>query len=697
MWICPECRYLYRTKEKTCQRDGFKLVPVQASQAKAKYPLLEKIVDGRYRLIAGLGQGGLGTVYLALHERLEQLFAIKFLDLETVGIQADAEQSEEYRSDFMAEARVASKIHHDSVVRVTDFGEFENLPYLVMDYVAGTSLLGMLGHRGRFSVSEAINIAWSIAEALSSFHERKLIHRDLKPANVILDPRGGHLTLVDLGLVKDISGYGGKASTHPMALRGTPGYLAPEQVPSWVLSGISTSQSQTKKLVDARVDMYALGVMLYEMVAGVSPYPDGSNTQIIIYACTKDPLSLRGVEPPIDLPEALEQLIYDTMARDPDRRPATAADFIERLKGLTGGRRPRDWPEVIMLTQRSTLQGVLPPKSEANVPNQEPSVLSVFGDDSELSPPHLLTLDSDKTIEADTGSFNDVSFVSVDTRTSVGGLDSRSRYHTAELTRTVSEISSSEQSIPTSAHRPMQPTPSHREMHADVRRVSSETVGAFERPPAEKSALRYGFYMMLLGLIGVLAFLVFQSTQSGKKQGVADPSSTQAEQPQPAPGPKTKPEDDGANLVNKKAVNPNAKPLDAGIDEMPKSDEMPIPNIKPTEKVVDVKKAKPIAPPRVQPKARQKKPITSQIKDGMRKREPRQTIRPQKTAKVRKAGRPRTQMALDALKRRGDAALRLQDCSGALAYYRKFLERAPTSHRYREDVLTRVYHCRSKK
>ena len=92
--------------------------------------------------------------------------------------------------------------------------------------------------------------------------------------------------------------------------------------------------------MDARVDMYALGVMLYEMIAGVSPYPDGSNTQIIIYACTKDPLSLRGVDPPIELSSELEQLVYDTMARDPDKRPATAADFIERLKAVTGGQRP---------------------------------------------------------------------------------------------------------------------------------------------------------------------------------------------------------------------------------------------------------------------------------------------------------------------------------------------------------------------
>ena len=83
MWICPECRALYRVKEANCPRDGFALVPVQANLSKAKYPLLNKTVDGRYLLVAGLGQGGLGTVYLAVHQRLNQLFAIKFLDLET--------------------------------------------------------------------------------------------------------------------------------------------------------------------------------------------------------------------------------------------------------------------------------------------------------------------------------------------------------------------------------------------------------------------------------------------------------------------------------------------------------------------------------------------------------------------------------------------------------------------------------------
>ena len=128
MWICPDCRTLFREYRARCDRDEAPLAEVKAHQTKARYPLLGKVVDGRYHLIGGLGQGGLGTVYLAQHLHLEQLFAVKFLDLETVGIDADKRQRKEYQSDFMKEAKVASMIRHESVVKVIDFGEFEGLP-----------------------------------------------------------------------------------------------------------------------------------------------------------------------------------------------------------------------------------------------------------------------------------------------------------------------------------------------------------------------------------------------------------------------------------------------------------------------------------------------------------------------------------------------------------------------------------------
>jgi len=212
VWICPECRSISQAPSEHCERDGAPLAKIRANYAKARYPLLDKVVDGRYELIGGLGQGGLGTVYLAQHRHLEQMFAVKFLDLETVGVEVSNEQKKEYQSDFIKEARLAHLVRHDAVVKVSDFGNFEGLPYLVMEYVPGPSLLQMLTDRGRFKVPEALSIARRIGEALGSFHERQLVHRDLKPANVVIgnDSNEAHfIYLIDFGLAKK------ESSTNP--------------------------------------------------------------------------------------------------------------------------------------------------------------------------------------------------------------------------------------------------------------------------------------------------------------------------------------------------------------------------------------------------------------------------------------------------------------------------------------------------
>ena len=364
MWICPDCRSTYETPARTCERDGAVLSEVLAHQEKFRYPLLGRVVGVRYHLIGGLGQGGLGTVYLARHLHLDQLFAVKFLETgHLVDPTEDEEEDARYRRDFLREARVASLIRHDAVVRVSDFGEHERLPFLVMEYVPGPSLLHVLDRRGRFAATEAIAISRRIAEALDAFHERRLVHRDLKPANVILDPRGdGRLTLVDLGLVKDLSGSAAKSSTHPLALRGTPGYLAPEQVPGWVLQGAGIQTNKNKSPVEARIDLYALGVIFYEMLAGVSPFPDGTNTQVIVYACTHDPTPLSSVVPPVKLLPGLETLVMRTMARNPDERPRSAAEFLEQLDEVAMGHSLRgSWPSLVV------------PGGEVIVPDTSPS------------------------------------------------------------------------------------------------------------------------------------------------------------------------------------------------------------------------------------------------------------------------------------------------------------------------------------
>ncbi len=376
VWICPECRSVYEKRQDVCSRCNIPLAEVRSNQSKARYPLLGKVVDHRYRLIGGLGQGGLGTVYLAQHLHLMQLFAVKFLDLETVGVEATSSQKHEYARDFLNEARVASLIRHDAVVRVTDFGDYNKMPYLVMEYVPGPSLFQVLETQRQLPVSEALNIARRIAEALDAFHKQQLVHRDLKPANVILDPRGGgRLTLVDLGLVKDLSSPTAKNSTHPMALRGTPGYLAPEQVPAWVLASVGISSLGEKRPVDTLVDIYALGVILYECIAGASPYPPGSNTAIIINACTRDPTPLSSVAPQVQLKPGLAELIYDTMARDPERRPQSAEAFIKRLDLIAqSDASNQSWPSLHVPGRPSTAEnrGLFPPIEGDEASNYQP-------------------------------------------------------------------------------------------------------------------------------------------------------------------------------------------------------------------------------------------------------------------------------------------------------------------------------------
>ena len=335
MFICPDCRSVYNENLPHCERDQEKLVPVRANQNHRKYPLLNQELDGRYHLIGGLGQGGVGTVYLANHIHLSQLSAVKFLDIEHL-MGSDDEQKKEALDDFLREAKLAMMLRHDLVVRVMDFGVFEDSPFLVMEYIPGPSLLRRMNSSERLTIPQALSVIHKIAEALNAFHERKLVHRDLKPANVILDPRdNGQLTLVDLGLVKDLSNEA-RSSTHPLAMRGTPGYLAPEQVPSWVLSTAGAKATTEKQPVDERIDIFALGVIAYELLAGQPPYPKGlSPNKVIVHTCTQDPPRVEQHNPEVLQYPGLSELVYSMMARVPSQRPNNGAAVVQIIEEIS--------------------------------------------------------------------------------------------------------------------------------------------------------------------------------------------------------------------------------------------------------------------------------------------------------------------------------------------------------------------------
>ena len=651
VWICPDCRTVYRVSAPTCERDGAPLAQVFAHQTRGRFPLLGKVVGDRYRLIGGLGKGGLGTVYLAEHQHLGHLFAIKFLEQseEDTTDQARKER-ERHRRDFLKEARVASLIRHPSVVGVTDFGEHEGMPFLVMDYVPGPSLLQEMERKGRFTYQEACDIARRIAEALDAFHDRRLVHRDLKPANVILDPReDGRLTLVDLGLVKDLAGPGGKDSTHPLALRGTPGYLAPEQVPGWVLQGAGVrSVKKDKQPVDPRVDIYALGVIFYEMIAGEPPYPDGSNTQVIVYACTKDPPPLHSLTPPIDHvveadpPVGLEKLVLDTMARDRERRPASAAAFIERLQ------------ETMTALQAS----------EAGHIVAEPAT-SIPG----TLPPGRVALPSGETLPDD----------SLDQEYDTVVFDTHDRgHHEADHGAYDLEDSLDEEAVTVAGPMP-EMLAEARSAHADLHHSPGQ-VPPGRRPTAETRGEQSRGMGLWLGLLGVClaagagAWWALQSGDEGVSRqqiGGEEPLPTAA-LPDPQ---RPDPQQPTAQGIGQPISQDAAVDAEAIVFEELAADA----SLEDAEIEAD---AEAKAPEAGDPEAGDPE-ISARPKRRRRRAAPRPAPTPPATG-------PSDLDILTALLREGDTALKRESYQRALRNYRKFLARAPQDHAKYFQVQQRV-------
>ena len=676
MWICPECRSVYEKRATVCERDGAPVAEVQAHQTKSRYPLLGKVIGERYHLIGGLGQGGLGTVYLAKHLHLGQLFAVKFLDLDLLGT-PDEKQKEGYRKDFVKEARVASLVRHDAVVKVSDYGEYDGMPFLVMEYVPGPSLLHVLANQGRFEESEAINIARRIAEALNAFHERQLVHRDLKPANVILDPRGGgRLTLVDLGLVKDLTGEAGKASTHPLALRGTPGYLAPEQVPPWVLSGAGHRNTGSKQLVDARVDIYALGVILYEMLAGVSPYPDGTSTQIIVYACTKDPISLQTITPPITMRPGLEALVYSTMAGDPELRPASASAFLELLDEVTiGPDLDASWPAV---SHRSSMDmsidfdesvvgtNVFDRSSDdlgplGDGPDSIDGGLGTFGShDSLLEPPEIEI----KTIEADIDSFNygpdheddpsdDLEMLSNHDLMSVDLMSVDLMSVDDEATRVDIDGYGSVASMVVPSERPVRKVTGSVEQPSQPNALIGRGVDETEPPPPLRTRNRSMWLLLIPLLIGISAIVWFMSR-----------TPTQAQKP----------------VVGTK--EPASDPVDVTVVTATPIDASTPPDARP-KPVVKTAPARP-APP----KSVKKKPTKKPVQKQPTKKKPAQK-KPKRTKSAAEDAPPPVDAIAQALSR-GDRAYKALNFKTALRQYQTFRRLADRRHKRFAAVGQRI-------
>jgi serine/threonine protein kinase len=284
---------------------------------------LGQVIAGKYQVQGVLGEGGMGVVVSAWHLGLEQRVAIKLL-LSHMR-QSDSSALER----FQREARAAARIQSEHVCRVLDTGHLEDgTPFLVMEYLEGADLSDELVRRGRFDVLDAVRYVREACLALMQAHQAGVIHRDLKPANLYLVQRTDGTRLVkvlDFGVSKSISSTGtpNLTLTKTSAMVGSPIYMSPEQLNS-------------SKDVDGRTDIWALGVILYELMAGRTPFYGESIAQLVnaVLNTEPEPLSEQGVE----VPAGLEQVIRKALSKARDQRYSSARELYNALSPFAGER-----------------------------------------------------------------------------------------------------------------------------------------------------------------------------------------------------------------------------------------------------------------------------------------------------------------------------------------------------------------------
>lgn len=300
-------------------------MPAAASSselARAAEAMVGTELDGRYRIEALVGAGGMGAVFRAHHRFLEQTVAIKVLRPHLARDPIAARR-------FVREARGTHAVASDHAVKVLDCAATEDgLPYIVLEFLDGRTVADELRADGPLAPRRAVRIARRACEALSAAHRVGILHRDLKPENLMLVRRGAdpdHVKVLDFGLAKAMEGAGEQALsmaalTQGGVVFGTPDYMAPEQALGHTL--------------DARCDLYALGATLFEMLTGQPPFPAASPLAVLAAHVRKPPPHLADLAPALAEAGALDALVQACLAKAPDDRPASAAELAERLAAV---------------------------------------------------------------------------------------------------------------------------------------------------------------------------------------------------------------------------------------------------------------------------------------------------------------------------------------------------------------------------
>jgi serine/threonine protein kinase len=273
---------------------------------------------GRYEIESEVGRGAMGVVYRGRDPKIDRPVAIKTISI----FEQDSDEEQQFRERFILEAKAAGSLSHPGIVTIFDVGEEpeSRLPYIVMEYVAGRPLNRVLAatQNRKLPLGPALQLAQEIAEALHYAHGRGVIHRDIKPANILVT-RDGHAKIADFGIAK----VSESQMTLPGRVLGSPAYMAPEQ-----LSGEG---------VDARSDLFSLGVILYTILTGHRPFQGNSAATVISKVAHHDPIPVTILE--ADFPPALNRIVSRAIAKDPAQRYQTGAEMAADLQKLRASRK----------------------------------------------------------------------------------------------------------------------------------------------------------------------------------------------------------------------------------------------------------------------------------------------------------------------------------------------------------------------
>jgi serine/threonine-protein kinase len=281
--------------------------------------LTGELIDGRYQLLRQVANGGMAAIYEAIDTRLDRKVAVKIMH-------SHLAQDDAYVSRFIREAKAAAALSHPNIVAVQDQGWNQNgVPavFLVMELIEGHTLREYLNERGRFEIKDAINYLTPILSALSAAHALGIVHRDIKPENIMISNEG-RVKVADFGLARGEL-IGSTMTAESSVILGSVSYLSPEQV--------------QRGIADSRSDVYAAGIVAYEMLIGDKPFTADSPIQIAYMHVNEEVPRLRSKRK--EIPQELDELIARATAKNPDDRPRTASEFLDELAQIQVNLDPR--------------------------------------------------------------------------------------------------------------------------------------------------------------------------------------------------------------------------------------------------------------------------------------------------------------------------------------------------------------------